>query len=76
MTVTVFTRTTCAPCHMLKSYLQRKGVQYQEKNVDDNPEEAAEIFAKTGFTMVPVTVIDDKIVSGFNLPLISELLMV
>ena len=61
---------------MLKSYLQRKGVQYQEKNVDDNPEEAAEIFAKTGLTMVPVTVIDDRIVSGFNLPLISELLMV
>ena len=60
---------------MLKKYLQRKGVEYTEKNVDEHPEDAAEAFAKTGLTMVPVTVIDDTVISGFNLPLIIKELM-
>lgn len=76
MPVTVYTRTTCAPCRMVKTFLQRKGVQYEEKNLDDNPELATEAFEKSGFTMVPIIVVGERVVSGMNLPLLSELLMV
>ena len=60
---------------MLKSYLQRKGVQYEEKNVDDNPELMAEVYEKSGYQMVPVTVIDDQVITGLNIGLISKALM-
>lgn len=61
---------------MVKTFLQRKGVQYEEKNLDDNPELATEAFEKSGFTMVPIIVVGERVVSGMNLPLLSELLMV
>jgi len=57
---------------MLKNYLQHKGVKYEEKNLDENPELEAEAFAKSGFAMVPITVIGDKVISGLNMPLLSE----
>ena len=74
MSVTVYTRTTCAPCRMVKTFLQKKGVKYEEVNVDENPERAAEAFEKSGFQMVPVTVIGDRVISGMNIPLLSEIL--
>lgn len=76
MPVKVYTRTTCAPCKMLKTYLQKKGIQYEEINVDENQEGFSEIVAQTGLQMVPVTVIGDKIIQGLNLGLISKELMV
>lgn len=59
---------------MVKTFLQKKGVKYEEKNLDDHPEFSAEAFEKSGFAMVPVTVIGDHVVSGMNIPLLSELL--
>jgi len=76
MPVTVYTRTSCAPCRTLKTYLQKKGIKFEEKNIDENPDHAAEAFAKTGLAMVPVTVIGDKVIQGLNLPLIIKELMV
>jgi glutaredoxin len=61
---------------MLKSYLTKKGVQYEERNVDDNPEFAAEAFEKSGFQMVPVTVVGDRVVMGPNISLLNSILMV
>lgn len=72
MPVTIYTRTTCAPCRMVKTFLQRKGVKYEEKNLDDNPELAAEAFEKSGFTMVPIIVVGEKVISGMNLPLLNQ----
>lgn len=74
MPVTVYTRSTCAPCRMLKTYLQKKGINYKEKNIDENPEFAQEAFDCSGMTMVPVMKVGDKVVAGFNLPLISQAL--
>ena len=74
--VQIYTRTTCAPCRVVKTWLQKKGVRYEELNVDDNPELMAEVIEKTGLMMVPVTVIGEKFVSGMNIARLSELLVV
>lgn len=76
MPVTVYTRTTCAPCKTVKYWLNKKGIAFTEKNVDENPEFAQEAFSKSGFTAVPVTVVGDKVIAGMNLSLISQALMV
>ncbi len=70
--ITIFTRTTCAYCPMVKKYLSAKGFSYDVVNLDENPERQAEAIEVSGAFTVPVTVItkeDDKreVVVGFNL---------
>lgn len=72
MPITVYTRTTCAPCKMLKRFLQSKGIDYNEINVDENQEAYGKIIQQTGLSMVPVTVVGEKIIPGLNLPLLSK----
>lgn len=72
MPITVYTRTTCAPCKMLKRFLQSKGIDYNEINVDENQEAYGKIIQQTGLSMVPVTVVGEKIITGLNLPLLSK----
>lgn len=74
MPVTVYTRTTCAPCRTVKYYLQKRGVVFTEKNIDD-PDNQAE-FARLGtFSMVPLVVVGEHKIQGLNLGLLAEALM-
>ena len=57
---------------MVKKYLGTKGIQYDEVNLDQNPERQAEALSLSGALTVPVTVItkqDDskEVVVGYNL---------
>lgn len=70
--VTIFTTNTCGYCVMVKKYLKAKGVEYDEVNLDQNPERQVEATTLSGVTTVPVTVVtkhDDsrEIVVGYNL---------
>lgn len=73
--VKVYTRPTCAPCQTLKKWLQNKGVSFTELNVDDNPSLMDEIIERTGVQMVPMIEVGDRTISGVNIRLLSELLM-
>jgi glutaredoxin len=61
---------------MVKTWLQKKGVKYEELNVDEQPELMDDVIRKTGLMMVPVTVIGENHVQGMNFSRLSELLMV
>lgn len=70
--ITIYTTNTCAYCSMVKKYLQSKGQQYSEVNLDKNPEKQKEAFDASGALTVPVTVVtkeDDskQVVVGYNL---------
>jgi glutaredoxin 3 len=70
--ITIFTTNTCAYCVMVKKWLGAKGFNYEEVNLDSNPERQQEAFQMSGQLAVPVTVItkqDDskEIVVGYNL---------
>ena len=70
--ITIFTTNTCAYCVMVKRWLQAKGFNYEEVNLDTNPERQKEAFELTGALTVPVTVVtkeDDskEVVVGYNL---------
>lgn len=77
-TVTVYTRTTCAPCQALKRFLSNKGVAYQEVNVDANPAEMDTVIKLSGFQMVPCTVVADggaqRVIAGYNLASLNSAL--
>jgi glutaredoxin 3 len=70
--VTIFTTNTCAYCVMVKKWLNIKGINYDEVNLDSNPERQAEAMKVSGQLAVPVTIVtktDDsqEVIVGYNL---------
>ena len=58
MQVIVYTTTTCPYCKMLKDYLREKGVNFEEKLVDQDDAARDEMMeASGGFLGVPFTVV-------------------
>ena len=70
--ITIYTTNQCSYCVMVKKWLHAKGFDYNEINVEEQPEKQAEALAVSGSLTVPVTVVtkqDDsqEVVVGYNL---------
>lgn len=72
--VTIYSTPTCHFCHMAKDFFTEKGVLFEDFNVSTDLEKRKEMVDKSGQMGVPVIVIEDKVVVGFNKPKIMELL--
>lgn len=75
MPVTLYTKTTCAPCRGLKAWLARKGIAYTEVCADNDPTVYDKVVQLSGYQQFPCIVIGETVVSGANIGLISKLLM-
>jgi glutaredoxin-like YruB-family protein len=64
--VKVYSTPTCPYCHMLKDYLRAKGVKFQDIDVSSDHDAAQEMISKSGFTGVPQTEINGKMIIGFD----------
>ena len=72
--VTIYSTPTCHFCHMAKDFFAEKGVSFEDFNVSTDLEKRKEMVERSGQMGVPVIVIEDKVVVGFNKPKIMELL--
>ncbi|MBQ3469865.1 glutaredoxin family protein [Candidatus Saccharibacteria bacterium] len=63
MKVKVYSTSWCPYCHALMAWLDKKGVKYQEINAEN-----------MNLKSVPVTVIDDEEIIGFDRPAIKKAL--
>ena len=72
--VVVFSTPTCPWCGRAKQYLKEKGVKFKDVDVSKDSSAAEDMVRKTGQYGVPVVVIGDRPVVGFNRPLIDKLL--
>jgi len=77
--VKIYSTTTCPYCKMLKSYLQEKGVTYEEILLDEQPDQIQKSIDTCGSQGVPCTHIvkDDGTevsIMGFDKPKINEAL--
>ncbi len=63
--VIVYSGTYCSYCKQLKSFLEEQKIPYEERNIDENPAYGEEL-SQLGYMSVPVTVIGEKQVLGFN----------
>ena len=72
--VTIYSTPTCHFCGLAKDFFKAHDVAYEEFNVGSDLAKRAEMIEKSGQMGVPVIVIDDEIVVGFNEPKISEML--
>jgi glutaredoxin len=59
---------------MAKEFFKANNVAYTENDVADNAEKRKEMIDKSGQMGVPVIIIDNELVIGFNKPVISKLL--
>ncbi|KAA8998762.1 glutaredoxin family protein [Paenibacillus spiritus] len=63
--VIVYTSTNCPHCRRIKSFLDDKGVAYEERNIEQNDDFAQQVW-DMGMRAVPVTLIGDTRIVGMN----------
>jgi glutaredoxin 3 len=64
--VTIYTTPTCHFCKMAKDFFDEKGVQYTSHDVAADAQKRAEMIELTGQLGVPVIVIGDEVLVGFD----------
>lgn len=77
--VTIYTTNTCAYCQAVKDFFKQKEVEYQEVNLDEDPQRRQELLDVTGQLAVPVTIVEQEsgkkdVTVGFNLSQLSTAL--
>ncbi len=72
--ITIYSTPTCHFCHMAKDFFTEKGIEFEDFNVSENLDKRKEMVDKSGQMGVPVILIDDNLIVGFNKTKIIELL--
>jgi alkyl hydroperoxide reductase subunit F len=71
--VTVYSTKNCPYCRMVKAFLEKHGVLYTNIDVGDDREAAKKMVEISGQYGVPVTVIGEDIIVGFDAQRLNEL---
>ena len=70
--VTVYTLPACPQCDTTKRYLKREFIDFEEVNLQDDPE-AYEMVKAKGFTQAPIVKAGESLWSGFRLDMLQSL---
>ncbi len=72
--IKIYTNPTCPHCVSAKAYLDQKGIEYENIDVSTDPAAVKEMVAKSKQMGVPVIIVDDEVVIGFDQPKLDKLL--
>ena len=72
--VVIYTTSWCGWCKKTRAWLDQKGVDYENRDVEENSDWAEEMHDLTGSGGVPVIVIDGEVIKGFNQAQMEKLL--
>ncbi|NMB83586.1 MAG: NrdH-redoxin [Ignavibacteria bacterium] len=72
--VIMFTTPTCSFCNNAKRYFREKNIRFTEVDVARDPKAAEDMLRRTGQRGVPVILINNRPVVGFDVPKINLLL--
>jgi len=72
--VTIYSTPTCPYCKRAKDYLTQKGIPFTDYNVAEDREKAKEMIQKSKQMGVPVIVVGDDVIVGFNQAKLDSLL--
>lgn len=64
--IKVYSSDNCGYCIKLKEYLDSLGVSYETVDVDESEDNAYELIRLTNQSSIPVTVIGDEVIIGFD----------
>jgi alkyl hydroperoxide reductase subunit F len=71
--VTVYSTQNCQYCRMTKAFLDKHGVPYENVDVGADNTAAEKMIALSGQRGVPVIVIDEEVIVGFDSQRLNEL---
>ncbi len=71
--VRVYSTRGCQYCRMVKAFLDKHGIAYRDIDVGTDPEKAEEMVNLSGQFAVPVTVVDDEVIVGYDAKRLNEL---
>ena len=72
--VLIYSTPTCPYCKRAKDYLTQRGIPFTDINVAAEREKAQEMIQKSGQMGVPVIMVDDEVIVGFNQAKLDEVL--
>jgi glutaredoxin-like YruB-family protein len=72
--VEIYSTPTCHFCHLAKDWFTEKGVKFVDYDVAADVEKRRHIMEITGQMGVPVIIIGDDVVIGFNQSKLEEIL--
>lgn len=72
--VVIFTTPTCSYCRLAKTYFSQKKVRFTEIDVSRDQRAAADMVRRTGQSGVPVILIDNRPIVGFDKQRINRML--
>lgn len=72
--VSIYSTPTCVYCNMMKDFLNNRNIQYEEYDVAVDLAKREEMVEKSGQMGVPVAVIGQEVLVGFNRERMSQLL--
>jgi glutaredoxin len=59
---------------LAKEFLSQNGIPFEAKNVSEDKAAGEELVARTGRTALPVIIVGDEVVSGFDRGRLQRLL--
>ena len=71
--ITLFSKNNCMQCKMTKKFLEKEGADFEEINIDEQPEKI-DYVKSLGFTAAPVIEAGDIVFSGFQPAKLIEIL--
>lgn len=74
--VTVYSTPTCVFCNAAKAFFKENKIDFESYDVATDLAKRKEMIEKSGQMGVPVIVIGDEIIVGFDEPRLKELLNV
>lgn len=72
--IKVYGTSWCHYCNAAREFFKEKRIPFEDINIEKNPEAAKEIIEKSGQMGVPVILIGEKVIVGFNREQIEDLL--
>ena len=72
--VVIFTTPTCSWCRATKRYLREHNIRFHEVDVSRDQSGLRDMVRRTGQSGVPVTLVNNRPVIGFDRPKLDKLL--
>ncbi len=74
--ITIYTQPDCPPCEITKKFLTEYGFSYETKNIKTDKKAHMELVKKYGSYSTPTIVIDDTVITGFDLESLKKELQI
>lgn len=74
LTIKIYSSPDCPYCYVVKDYLTQKGIEFEEIDLYEQPEKRKEMEEISQQKNIPVLVINEEIIIGWDKEKIDEVL--